>query len=294
MLGGDARDYYYESLARHNPPLTFHQMYEAIQTYFDTPQRLIDYSQEWSAIGLQRTINENPDKTRLECLELMIVEIRRLQPGVPPTLSKDQQLRNRAYSAVLGIPECDVAIQMNPPTWQGLYSALRTSIATAVRSRRNQDQFVQDGDRDYNTEPDPNQYFVDRLYAGRGGYRNQDRGGFKGRQRGSGYRGRSYSRVSSRAKKCYVCAKEGCWSTRHIAEEREKAYSDFKKARQYPVTLDEYHHWLVDYEGVERNDSGQGDLNGKIPAPKERIRAFGYRFILVLPYKSIAKHSSVL
>ena len=90
MLGGDARDYYYESLARHNPPLTFHQMCEAIQTYFDTPQRLIDYSQEWSAIGLQRTINENPDKTRLECLELMIVEIRRLQPGVPPTLSKDQ------------------------------------------------------------------------------------------------------------------------------------------------------------------------------------------------------------
>ena len=52
MLGGDARDYYYESLAHHNPPLTFHQMCEAIQTYFDTPQRLIDYSQEWSAIGL--------------------------------------------------------------------------------------------------------------------------------------------------------------------------------------------------------------------------------------------------
>jgi hypothetical protein len=43
-----------------------------------------------------------------------------------------------------------------------------------------------------------------------------------------------------------------------------------------------------------RNDSGQGDLNRKIPAPKERIRAFGYRFILVLPYKSIAKHSLVL
>jgi hypothetical protein len=43
-----------------------------------------------------------------------------------------------------------------------------------------------------------------------------------------------------------------------------------------------------------RNDSGQGDLNRKIPAPKERIRAFGYRFILVLLYKSIAKHLSVL
>jgi hypothetical protein len=46
MLGGDARDYYYESLANQEPPLTFRQMCKAIQTYFDTPQRLIDYSQE--------------------------------------------------------------------------------------------------------------------------------------------------------------------------------------------------------------------------------------------------------
>jgi hypothetical protein len=256
MLGGDARDYYYENLANQEPLLTFRQMCEAIQTYFDTPQRLIDYSQEWSAISLQRIINENPDKTRLECLELMIMEIRRLQPGVPPTMSKDQQLRDRAYSAVLGIPECDVAIQMNPPTWQGLCSALRTSIATATRSRKSQEQFAQHDDHDYSPEADFKQHFVDRLYAGRGSYRNRGRGGFKGSQRGSGYRNKSYSGVNSRAKKCYVCAKEGCWSNRHIAEEREKAYSDFKKAKQYHVTLDEYHHWLVDYEGVEL-DSGQ-------------------------------------
>ena len=75
MLGGDARDYNYESLARHNPPLTFSQIREAIQTYFDTPERLLDYSQEWMAISLQRIINNNPDKTRLECLELMITDI---------------------------------------------------------------------------------------------------------------------------------------------------------------------------------------------------------------------------
>jgi hypothetical protein len=32
----------------------------------------------------------------------------------------------------------------------------------------------------------------------------------------------------------------------------------------------------------KRNVSGQGHCVGKIPAPKTRIRAFGYRFILIL------------
>jgi hypothetical protein len=44
----------------------------------------------------------------------------------------------------------------------------------------------------------------------------------------------------------------------------------------------------------QRNVSGEGHLKGKIPPPKKRIREFGYRFILILPYKSIAKHSSHL
>jgi len=142
MLGGDARDYFYEKLARQEPPLAFRQMHEAIRTYFETPERLLVYQQEWMAISLQRIINNNPDKTRLECLELILTDIRKLQPGVPPAPSKDQQLRDRAYSAVLGVPECDMALQIAPPTWQGLCNALRTSIATAIRSGKSQEQFT--------------------------------------------------------------------------------------------------------------------------------------------------------
>jgi hypothetical protein len=227
-------------------------MHEAIRTYFETPERLLVYQQEWMAISLQRIINNNPDKTRLECLELMLTDIRKLQPGVPPAPSKDQQLRDRAYSAVLGVPECDMALQIAPPTWQGLCNALRTSIATAIRSGKSQEQFTQYDD------PDPDQYLVDRSYAGRGGYRGRGRGGFKESHRGGGYRegngfyGRStYSRVNSRSKRCYVCKKEGCWSTKHTEDEKRKAYDDFKRASQYPTTSDEYQHFLVDYEGVE-------------------------------------------
>ena len=45
---------------------------------------------------------------------------------------------------------------------------------------------------------------------------------------------------------------------------------------------------------LSRNVSGEGHLKGKIPPLKKRIREFGYRFILILPYKLIAKHSSHL
>jgi hypothetical protein len=45
---------------------------------------------------------------------------------------------------------------------------------------------------------------------------------------------------------------------------------------------------------VERNVSGEGHLTVKFPPPKKRVRGIGYRFILILPYKSIDKHSSHL
>lgn len=89
MLGGRVREYYFDTLAFRKPPLTFKQMHEAIRTHFETSERVLDYQQEWMAISLQRIIDDNPDKARLECLEVMFADIRKIQPGIPPTSSKD-------------------------------------------------------------------------------------------------------------------------------------------------------------------------------------------------------------
>jgi hypothetical protein len=46
MLGGRAREYYYERLARLRLRPTFAQMYEAIQTHFETSEHKVDYQLE--------------------------------------------------------------------------------------------------------------------------------------------------------------------------------------------------------------------------------------------------------
>ena len=139
MLGGRAREYYFERLARQRPRPTFIQMYKAIQTHFKTSERKLDYQQEWMAISLQRIIDDNPDKTRLKCLKVMFADIRKIQPGIPPTSSTDQQLRDRAHQAVLGVPECNLALLNPPATWEGLCNTLWSLISTETRSGKRQD-----------------------------------------------------------------------------------------------------------------------------------------------------------
>jgi hypothetical protein len=90
-------------------------------------------------ISLQRTIKDNPDRSKLDCLEIVFTDIRKIQLGIPPTLSVDQQLRDRAHQAVLSVPECSLAL-MNPPlSWEGLYNALRSSISIETRSFKRHD-----------------------------------------------------------------------------------------------------------------------------------------------------------
>jgi hypothetical protein len=60
------------------------------------------------AISLQRIIDSNLNKTKLDCLEIIFMDIRKIQPGIPPTLSTDQQLRDKAHQAILGVPECNL------------------------------------------------------------------------------------------------------------------------------------------------------------------------------------------
>jgi hypothetical protein len=251
MLGGHAKEYYFEKLAYQTPRLTFRQMCKAIQDHFETSERILDYQQEWMAISLQRIIDNNPTKTKLDCLEIMFTDIRKIQPGIPPASSTDQQLRDRAHQAVLGVPECNMALMNPPSTWEGLCNMLRSSIGTETRSGKRQDQFLQYNDHEVD------QYFVDRSYSGRGGNRGQARGDFGGGYKGSrfrgnnGFQGRSgYTPISTRKKRCYICSKEGCWSNKHTQEERDQAYDEFKKVARN-ATSAAYHHFLIDFEGIE-------------------------------------------
>jgi hypothetical protein len=108
---------------------------------------------------------------------------------------------------------------------------------------------------------------LDRSYiAGRGrsrgrrfgGYRRQEQRGGSSSRGGGPFRGRggSYPRSQrSHTKKCYVCGKSGCWSTKHTLEEQREAYNKFKGHATYTleqdVTPQLYNSFLANFEGLE-------------------------------------------
>ncbi|KAF1944442.1 hypothetical protein EJ02DRAFT_452307, partial [Clathrospora elynae] len=110
------------------------------------------------------------------------------------------------------------------------------------------------------------QYYLDRRYngnrRGRGGYRGGFQGGFcGGGNRGNGGNQRSFNN-SERSftpcwkKKCFVCQKEGCWSTNHTDEERKAARAQFLSAchfagAQPPADFSVH---LAEYEGSEQTN----------------------------------------
>ena len=67
-----------------------------------------------------------------------------------------------------------------------------------------------------------------------------------------------YSPDENKTKKCFVCDKEGCWSTKHTKDERDEAKRRFKErlGRGFEKGVA---HYIVDYEGVEADSKDSLD-----------------------------------
>ncbi|EFQ93714.1 hypothetical protein PTT_08811, partial [Pyrenophora teres f. teres 0-1] len=68
-------------------------------------------------------------------------------------------------------------------------------------------------------------------------------------------------------KKCYVCNKPGCWSTRHSREERKEAQQRYRTHVQtHNVNID-YEAFLAQFEGIDiDNDDDDGDTDEELNA----------------------------
>ncbi|KAF1936271.1 hypothetical protein EJ02DRAFT_459660, partial [Clathrospora elynae] len=130
------------------------------------------------------------------------------------------------------------------------------------------------------------QYYLDRRYngnrRGRGGYRGGFQGGFcGGGNRGNGGNQRSFNN-SKRSftprwkKKCFVCQKEGCWSTNHTDEERKAARAQFLLACHFAGghTPADFSVYLAEYEGSEHIDQeGWRDNNDDDDSKQQHFTA---------------------
>lgn len=216
MLKDKASDFYYNKIAGRS--YDFRTMVNLIRSHFETEENRQKYLLEWRETTLIRTISINPDKSKLECLELMLDKLRTAQRGLTIQYQNENSLRDQVLNVCRGIEECNLALFKPAPTFKGLCADLRAAIGQTVRTKETASFFEE-----------KHQYWTDRTYGGTKGRfpsrtNIRDRGREAFRRRGA-FRGTS---TRDPDQKCFVCKQTGCWSTNHSDEERKQAYARYK------------------------------------------------------------------
>jgi hypothetical protein len=285
MLKHSASDFYYDNIM--GKTNDFRTMIAMTKAHFETKENRQLYLTEWRETTLLRIIASNPAKPKMECLQLLIAKLRKVQRGLSQDYQADYNLRDALVNACSGVEECRLALFNPATTFEGVCDQLRSAIGTVARERESAQfnaQFDQEDNQNYENVYD--QHWTDRTYGGRGraygrggynqrgrssqsgnGYNsgyNNHRGSDRGGSRG-GYRGGRGGNQGFRQKKCYVCNQPGCWSNKHTVEERKEAYNKFRQQAQYTtdqeVTPQYYQTFLGQYEGLEGLDEDNNEAS---------------------------------
>ena len=206
MLKGLAQAHYY------NCSLSTKQFDAActhMRNFFEGPEYYRKNLTEWNAISLQGVINDNPEKSVYQCLQLLIDKLCKQQHAIDIELRTPRILTNKLVTACQGVPACRIATSNPSEDLAALINKLQSSVVAWERENPSSTQ--------------SQALFTDRRY-----HRDQDRGctpDRRGGYRQAGSHGRTFNRPKAH---CYVCQKEDCRSWRHTDKEQAKAKETYK------------------------------------------------------------------
>jgi hypothetical protein len=212
-------------------------MTSAIRSNFETEEHRQRLLQRWETIDLAKIQSENPDKTIVQCFEDMQDELASLQSGLLADMQSETVLRDKLYLACRTSPACAFGRFKRANTFNQACEDMRTALAIEMEQRSSQ--------RSYPAEQEDAAFYTDRQLGFSRGRGNSRGRGFRGRRQPNYPRGdRSHLHVPG--KKCIVCNQEGCYSTNHSREDRERAFNNLKnttrwddnKARNYVIELE--------------------------------------------------------
>ncbi|KAI1798510.1 putative transposase [Daldinia bambusicola] len=235
MLKGRALQYYYDHLSMKG--LNFQEMVTRTKNFFHTVE------------NTQIVIMENPDDDLATSLEKLIVKLERVHKGLAINYTGDTHLKEGLMNAVQGHPAFGNVLLRPATTFDSLCSELRSAAGIAQRCRAYQEQASRT-----NT-----QYWTDRTYRDNGNQKQHSQNRYK-YQKGKSY-GRRYDNKRSN-KKCFVCGKHGCWSTKHPTTERKAKYNSWRRYAQESGkddTKEGFERFLIEYEGENDTEEEEGD-----------------------------------
>jgi hypothetical protein len=202
MLCGLALDHYYTNLKSNPLGVSFNKLYEATRNYFKGSEYKRDILTQWNALKLQTVINKNTEKSTIECLQILIKDLRHLQHGLDGALRTDEFLHNKLITACQELEPCKYAYYKPANTLASLINDLRSSIATyeALNPPDNTQAFITDPQ---NTQIDSDAYFTDRRYRQQYSHRPSPIRNSRSNSHTNAYPHRQNSR------RCYIYRKEG-------------------------------------------------------------------------------------
>ncbi|KAF9730181.1 hypothetical protein PMIN01_12114 [Paraphaeosphaeria minitans] len=238
ILSDRASTYYLHNIG---PGLPWDELYDRLNRHFNTSVNHNQYWTDWTTLTFERYKRDNPAATSHEALEAMIDKLTLAQRALGQGFSGELQLHTTIVRACRGHPDLEQAMFNPKNTVEGLLSDLRASLQVA--EDRKKSQFLQDSEEVYYTDRrynNPNRTRGSGPSRGRSTFRPKGRGNFRS--------------SSSRTKqKCFVCHKEGCWSTNHPPRDTQRArrqymssYADFYEHEPSAIDVQAY---ILDFEG---------------------------------------------
>jgi hypothetical protein len=186
--------------------------------------------------------NSGSGKSTEDCLQLLIKELRHLQHGLDTDLRTDKFLHNKLINACQDLPACQYACFRPSDSLAGLINDLRSSITTWEKSNTGE----------------TSQFFTDRRYHHSNRFHHSQRPSRSFRNNRSGNK-------DQKKKRCFVCDKEGCWSSNHSKEEREESRKKFRA--KFNQRFDKYtRQYIADYEGTEDSTDDLDSIDEAIEA----------------------------
>jgi hypothetical protein len=248
------------------PEKRWDEMYNILDSHFNTAVNHSQYWAEWTSLTFEKVRTEHPDKTPHEALDYLLDRLQIIQRALGEGFQGEIALRTTAARACTGVPELAPAFLSGKPTCEGFFADLHAALRVASDI----------APRTYHTEQEAADIgFVDRRYfnsrqqsRGRGGWRGGSaRSTSSSRFRGSSSGPRSPS-FRAKKKKCFVCGKEGCWSSNHTQQERDRVRNAYNVACEShghePPRDDDFDLFLQECEGSlpyeEKEERVEGDM----------------------------------
>lgn len=229
MLIDEARTFYFTKIAGKQE--SFENVIKAMKAEFETEQRQERITTEWEDTKLEDFKIKYPEKSILDVFDIMRNQLIHDQNILRSELQSDIVIRDKLYRACRNVPECNMALFKRSSTFQGASEDLRNCLAI-------QSQIGSSNTFTTNSSEtiDSNNYYSDRKYYGKTSrYENQHK-----------------TPIRVTEKKCFICKKNGCWSTNHPEKERKLYFNKFKTKMQ---DNNKFYQYVIEYEGLDPDTS---------------------------------------